>query len=116
MRHNRHCHVTQPLLREQLRAWGIDLSAGQIDALRSGANDDVLAGKDHLLVTGLEVSRHLRVDDSGARHQGHNGDLTQIGNDWRAGFASTGSKSRIHWLQLRHAGDITDTLNTHALT
>jgi len=111
-----HCHVTQPLLHEQLRAWGIDISVGQIDALLSGANEDFLAEKDQLLVTGLAVSRHITVDDSGARHQGHNGYVTQIGNDWFAWFASTGSKSRINFLQLLHAGDITYTLNTHALS
>ena len=56
------------------------------------------------------------MDDSGARHQGHNGYVTQIGNDWFAWFASTGSKSRINFLQLLHAGDITYSLNTHALS
>ena len=111
-----HCHVTQPLLHEQLREWGIDISAGQIDALLSGANDAFLAEKDQLLVTGLEVSRYITVDDSGARHQGHNGYVTQIGNDWFAWFASTGSKSRINFLQLLHAGDITYTLNADALS
>ena len=111
-----HCHVTQPLLHEQLRAWGIDISVGQIDALLSGGNEAFLSEKDQLLVTGLEVSRHITVDDSGARHQGNNGYVTQIGNDWFAWFASTGSKSRINFLQLLHAGNITYTLNTHALT
>jgi hypothetical protein len=111
-----HCHVTQPLLLEQLHEWGIDISAGQIDALLSGATDDFLAEKDQLLVTGLAVSRHITVDDSGARHQGNNGYVTQIGNDWFAWFASTGSKSRINFLQLLHAGNITYTLNTHALS
>jgi hypothetical protein len=111
-----HCHVTQPLLHEQLREWGIDISAGQIDALLSGANDAFLAEKDQVLVTGLALSRYISVDDSGARHQGHNGYVTQIGNDWFAWFASTGSKSRINFLQLLHAGDITYTLNEHALS
>jgi hypothetical protein len=111
-----HCHVTQPLLHEQLREWGIDLSVGQIDALLSGATDAFLAEKDELLITGLEVSRFISVDDSGARHQGNNGYVTQIGNDWFAWFASTGSKSRINFLQLLHADHITYTLNEHALS
>ena len=111
-----HCHVTQPLLHEQLREWGIDISVGQIDALLSGANAEFFAEKDQLLVTSLEVSRHITVDDSGARHRGHNGYVTQIGNDWFAWFASTGSKSRINFLQLLHAGSITYCLNAHALS
>ena len=110
-----HCHVTQPLLHEQLREWGIDISVGQIDALLSGANGEFFAEKDQLLVTSLEVSRHITVDDSGARHRGRNGYVTQIGNDWFAWFASTGSKSRINFLQLLHAGQITYSLNEHAL-
>ena len=62
-----HCHVTQPLLHEQLREWGIDISVGQINALLSGANDEFLTEKDQLLVTGLQVSRYLTVDDSPGR-------------------------------------------------
>jgi hypothetical protein len=111
-----HCHVTQPLLHEQLREWGIDISVGQIDALLSGGNAAFLAEKDELLRTGLAVSRHITVDDSGARHQGRNGYVTQIGNDWFGWFASTASKSRINFLQLLHAGDISYSLNTHALS
>jgi hypothetical protein len=111
-----HCHVTQPLLHEQLREWGIDISVGQVNALLSGANDAFLAEKDQLLVTALQVSGYITVDDSGARHQGNNGYVTQIGNDWFAWFASTGSKSRINFLQLLHAGNITFSLNAHALS
>ena len=111
-----HCHVTQPLLHEQLCEWGIDISVGQVNALLSGANDVFLSEKDQLLVTALQVSRYITVDDSGARHQGDNGYVTQIGNDWFAWFASTGSKSRINFLQLLHAGNITYTLNAHALS
>jgi hypothetical protein len=111
-----HCHVTQALLHEQLREWGVDISVGQVDALLSGDNEEFLAEKDQLLVTGLEVSGHVTVDDSGARHQGNNGYVTQIGNEWFAWFASTGSKSRINFLQLLHAGNITYCLNEHALS
>ena len=111
-----HCHVTQPLLHEQLREWGIDVSVGQINALLSGGNDEFLTEKDQMLVTGLALSGHITVDDSGARHRGDNGYVTHIGNDWFAWFASTGSKSRINFLQLLHAGNITYTLNAHALS
>jgi hypothetical protein len=47
----------------------------------------LLSEKDALLVTGLAVTRHITVDDSGARHQGHNGYVTQIGNDWFEWFS-----------------------------
>jgi hypothetical protein len=109
------CQVTQPLLHEQLREWGIDLSVGQIDALLSGHSEAFLAEKDQLLTSGLAVSRWITVDDSGARHQGRNGYVTQIGNDWFAWFASTESKSRINFLQVLHAGDLRYACNDDTL-
>jgi hypothetical protein len=111
-----HCHVTQPLLREQLLEWGIDLSVGQIDALLSGHNEPFFAEKDQLLEVGLEVSSFITVDDSGARHQGRNGYVTQIGNDFFAWFSSTESKSRINFLQLLQAGEPVYCLHDEALT
>ncbi len=110
-----HCHVTQPLLREQLIEWGIDLSVGQIDALLSGHNEPFFAEKDQLLEVGLEVSSFITVDDSGARHQGRNGYVTQIGNDFFAWFSSTESKSRINFLQLLQAGESLYCMNDEAL-
>lgn len=110
-----HCHVTQPLLCEQLREWGIDLSVGQIDALLSGHNEGFFAEKDRLLEVGLAVSSFITVDDSGARHQGRNGYVTQMGNDFFAWFSSTESKSRINFLQLLQAGTPVYRLNDEAL-
>ncbi len=110
-----HCHVTQPLLHEQLTEWGIDISEGQINALLSDHNESFFEEKDQLLVTGLQVSQSITVDDSGARHKGKNGYVTQIGNEKFAWFSSTYSKSRINFLQLLHAGRITYCINKPAL-
>lgn len=112
--HN-HCHVTQPLLLEQLRQWDVDISAGQIDALLSADKALFHAEKDAILVTGLQVSRSLTVDDSGARHQGKNGYVLHIGNDLFGWFGSTHSKSRINFLEQLHAGAITTEVNEEAL-
>jgi len=112
--HN-HCHVTQPLLLEQLRQWGIDISAGQIDALLSADKARFHAEKDDVLVAGLQVSRAITVDDSGARHQGKNGYVLHIGNELFGWFGSTGSKSRINFLEQLHAGAITTEVNEEAL-
>ncbi|BCU07176.1 IS66 family transposase [Allochromatium tepidum] len=109
------CHVTQPLLREQLLEWGIDISVGQIDALLSGRNDVFFAEKDQLLEVGLEVSSYVTVDDSGARHQGRNGYVTHIGNDFFAWFSSSESKSRINFRRLLQAGEPFYSLNDEAL-
>jgi len=109
-----HCQVTQPLLREQLREWGIEISVGQIDALLSGDHEAFLEEKKQVLAVGLQVSDSITVDDSSARHQGKNGYVTQIGNDLFAWFSSGFSKSRINFLELLQPERITYCLNDAA--
>ena len=99
-----HCQTTQPLLREQLLEWGIDISSGQINQLLISGQAAFHDEKDALLQTGLSVSSYITVDDSGARHQGKNGYVTQMGNDFFAWFSSTKSKSRVNFLELLRAG------------
>lgn len=77
-----HCQVTQPLLVEQLREWGIDISTGQIDALLTTNQAAFQEEKDALLVAGVACSSYLTVDDTGARHQGKNGYTTHLGNEY----------------------------------
>jgi hypothetical protein len=101
-----HCHVTQPLLLEELRDLGVDISTGQISRILTENNDAFHTEKDDILPAGLEVSGHIHVDDTSARHDGKNGYCTHIGNDLFAWFESTGSKSRINFLKLlRNAHD-----------
>jgi transposase IS66 family protein len=100
------CHVTQPLLLEQLRELGIDISAGQINNFLTAHHDGFHQEKAAILAAGLAVSSYVGVDDTGARHQGHNGYCTALGNDLFAYFESTDSKSRLNFLQvLRGASD-----------
>ncbi len=99
-----HAHVTQPLLLEQLREWGIDISAGQISAIITRNKEDFHAEKETLLRVGLHHCDYIHVDDTGARHQGKNGYCTHIGNELFAYFSSTNSKSRINFLELLRAG------------
>ncbi len=56
------------------------VSSGQLNRLLVTAYDDFHAEKEELLSTGLEISPYIQVDDTGARHQGHNGVCTHIGN------------------------------------
>jgi hypothetical protein len=95
-----HCNVTQPLLLEQLHELGIDISAGQISRLLTENLEGFHQEKAALLTAGLAVSSYLGVDDTGARHQGHNGYCTALGNDLFAYFESTDSKSRLNFLQV----------------
>ena len=97
---HRDCNVTQPLLREQLRELGIDISTGQIDRILNQNKDDFHQEKEEVRAAGLAVSSYIGVDDTGARHDGHNGFCTAVGNDLFAYFASTDSKSRLNFLQV----------------
>lgn len=111
-----HYLVTQPLLHEQLREWGIDISAGQIDALLQNGKASFHEEKDALLRVGLALSSYVTVDDTGARHQGNNGYVTHIGNQYFAWFQSNTTKSRINFLELLRAGQTDYRINAHALT
>ena len=84
-----HQHVTQPLLWEQLDQLGIDISTGQLSRIVTEGKDAFHQEKAELLPAALAVSSYVEVDDTGARHRGHNGACTQIGNELFAVFAST---------------------------
>lgn len=109
-----HCHVTQPLLLEQLREWGADISSGQLNNILTEKKDSFHDEKDAILSAGLQSSPYVNVDDTGARHNGKNGYCTHIGNDFFAWFESTESKSRINFLSLLRAGASDYLLNEDA--
>jgi hypothetical protein len=79
-----HCQTTQPLLLEQLREYGIDISAGQIEWILSTGHASLHDEKDALLESGLQCSSYVTVDDRGARHNGKNGYVTHICNEYFA--------------------------------
>ena len=110
------CHVTQPLLLEQLGEYGVDISAGQLNQILNEDNKMFHKEKDDIIVTGLAVSSYIQVDDTGARHQGNNGVCTHIGNGLFAWFKSTDSKSRINFLELLRADRTDYHLNEDALS
>lgn len=95
-----HNHVTQPLLLEQLREFGVEISAGELNRLLSEGLEAFHQEKAELKAAGLSVSRYVQSDDTGARHQGRNGYCTFIGNALFAWFESTFSKSRVNFLEL----------------
>ena len=109
-----HAQVTEPLIVEQLREWGMTISSGQVHRLITEGKEQFHAEKDEILRVGLRVSGHIHVDDTGARHQGKNGYCTHIGNELFAWFASTESKSRINFLELLRAGATDYVLNSDA--
>lgn len=94
-----HNHVTQPLLLEQLREWGVGISAGQLNRLLVEDQAAFHQEKAELKAAGLEISAYVQTDDTGARHRGRNGYCTYLGNEYFAWFESTESKSRINFLE-----------------
>src|SRR3954469_5111291 len=110
-----HQHVTQPLLWEQLSQLGIDISAGQLSRILTEGKDVFHQEKVALLPAGLEVSTYVQVDDTGARHQGHNGFCTHIGNELFASFESTDSKSRVNFLEVLRGANTDYTLKDAAV-
>jgi hypothetical protein len=95
-------HVTQPLLLEQLHAYGIDISAGQLNRILTENKDSFHQEKDEVRGAGLETASYIGTDDTGARHRGHNGYCNVVGNDLFACFTSTDSKSRLNFLEVLH--------------
>jgi hypothetical protein len=110
-----HCHVTQPLLLEQLQEMGFNISAGHLNNFLIEDKDRFHSEKDRILATGLEVSSYINVDDTGARHKGKNGYCTHIGNESFSWFESTESKSRINFLKLLRAGHSDCVINMDAI-
>jgi hypothetical protein len=110
-----HCHVTQPLLLEQLHELDIDISTGQLNNILIENKERFHQEKDQILAVGLQVSSYINVDDTGARHKGKNGYCTHIGNESFSWFESTQSKSRINFLKLLRAGHSDYCLNIDAI-
>ncbi len=97
---HQNCRVTQPLLLEAVREWGIDISSGQIDLLLGDGQSVFAEEKNDVLEAGVSLRGWVTTDDTGARHAGHNGYTTHIGNDLFAWFETTDSKSRVNFLGL----------------
>lgn len=110
-----HAQVTEPLILEELHEWGVSMSSGQLHRLITEGKEQFHLEKDEILRMGLQVSKHIHVDDTGARHQGKNGYCTHIGNELFAWFETTNSKSRINFLELLRAGGTDYVLNGEAL-
>jgi hypothetical protein len=95
-----HQHVTQPLLLEQLRQLGVDISSGQLNRILTEDKDAFHQEKEELLPAGLATASYIHADDTVARHEGEQGYCTHVGNDFFAYFRSSDSKSRVNFLEV----------------
>lgn len=94
-----HNRVPQKLLLEELTDLGLNISAGQLNALLNDPGEVFHQEKAAVKEAGLEVSSYVQTDDTGARHQGRNGHCLFIGNRWFSWFETSFSKSRINFLE-----------------
>src|SRR5919206_130422 len=107
--------VTVPRLVAQLRAIGVAISKRQVVRLLNEGQGAFLAEAREVLRAGLSAASWIGVDDTGARHRHRNAVCTQLGNEHFAAFATTGSKSRLNFLEVLRAGFADHVVNTGAL-
>jgi hypothetical protein len=107
--------VTVARLAAQLHSIGVAVSKRQVMRLLIADKEPFLAEACDVLRAGLASASWISVDDTGARHQGRNGTCTQIGNEHFAWFGTTGSKSRLNFLELLRAGHPDYVVNAEAL-
>jgi hypothetical protein len=105
---------TLPRLAALLRSVGVAISKRQLQRLLTDRGADFVSEAQDVLRAGLQTSRFVSVDDTGARHAGKNGFCTQIGNDWFTWFGTRASKSRLNFLDLLRAGHTDYVLNDAA--
>ena len=107
--------VTVERLVMLLQAIGVSISKRQVMRLLIDGQDAFLTETRDVLRAGLATSGWVTVDDTGARHGGRNAVCTQIGNDHFTWFGTTGSKSRLNFLDLLRAGHTDYVINDAAL-
>jgi len=98
-----------------LRSLGIFISKRQLVRLLNTGKDEFLTEARDVLRAGLSSADWITVDDTGARHKATNGFCTQIGNDHFTWFGTTGSKSRLNFLQVLRAGHSDYVINDEAI-
>ena len=96
------CRITEPLLFAQLKEIGVLISEGQLSNILIQGKEAFHQEKNELLSAGIAATGQVKVDDTGARHRGHNGYSTIIGNEYFTYIVSTESKSRINFLKILH--------------
>jgi hypothetical protein len=96
--------TTMPRLVKLLRSFGICISKRQLVRLLIEGQDGFVSEAREVLRAGLSSAPWITVDDTGARHKASNGFCTQMGNAHFTWFGTTGSKSRLNFLELLRAG------------
>lgn len=107
--------TTMPRLVKLLRSFGLCISKRQVVRLLIEGQDGFVSEAREVLRAGLSSAPWITVDDTGARHKASNGFCTQMGNAHFTWFGTTGSKSRLNFLELLRAGYDDYVVNAEAL-
>jgi hypothetical protein len=107
--------TTTPRLLDLLHGFGVSISKRELMRLLIQGKEAFLDEAREVLRAGLQTAPWITVDDTGARHKAQNGVCTQIGNDQFTSFTTTGSKTRLNFLELLTAGDSTHLVNEAGL-
>jgi len=107
--------MTTERLTALLTGMGMAISKRQVVRLLSQGLEGLIAEDEAVLRAGLETAPWITVDDTGHRHAGKDGFVTQIGDDRFAVFRSGSSKSRQAFLAVLRAGHEDFVINEEAL-
>src|ERR1700681_877760 len=107
--------MTVPRLVTLLRSLGIFISKRQVVRLLIEGQEGFLTEARDVLRAGLSSAAWITADDTGARHKASNGFCTPIGKALFGWFCTTGSKSRLNFLELLRAGYDDYVINAEAL-
>jgi len=92
--------VTRPKLLQELHDWGIEISAGELNAILLDYTPSMEKELEDVIKSAFEKSSYIQTDDTGARHKGKNHVCTHIGNHLFTYLHTGTSKSRLHFLEL----------------
>jgi hypothetical protein len=107
--------MTSERLTSLLVGMGMAISKRQVVRLLSQGLEGLIAEDQAVLRAGLETAPWITVDDTGHRHAGKDGVVTQIGDDRFAVFRSGAFKSREAFLAVLRAGHEDFVVNEEAL-
>jgi hypothetical protein len=110
------CQVTQPLIIEELREYGVDISVGQIDNILTQNKDVFHQEAKDILLTGLKIFSEIRTDDTSAPHKNESGYCNCINTDYFTYFKSSNTKSRINFLEILSGDNLLYVLGEETLS
>jgi FtsZ-binding cell division protein ZapB len=96
--------VTTERLTSILQGIGIEISKSQVVRILMADLEIFVEEDAAVLHAGLLSAPIITVDDTGAKHQRHDGITTQIGGDRFTAFRTGSSKSRLNFLSLLRGG------------